>query len=123
MINNIENLSERMKIVSIVRRRRQFCHLIVERRFRIYIDRRDAIYSRLRVEQMTNTNDVKIYRSTKIHNLYKSYDCACNEFRIYRLYECRMQQISHEANYKSETTLEQTVEYIVLLFVSLIRLQ
>ena len=68
----------------------------------------------------------EIYCSTKTYFLYKLYDCTCNESRYYTCHRnSTMQQTSHETKYKRKRTLKQTinVEYIVLFFVSLIRLQ
>ena len=51
---------------------------------------------------------------------------TCNEFRYYTCHrDATMQQTLYETKYKRKMTLKQTidVEYIVLFFVSLIRLQ
>ena len=59
----------------------------------------------------------EIYRSTKIHYLYRSYDCArATDLEIassHMIKTCDMQQTSHKAKYKRQTSLtsmKQTVE-------------
>ena len=61
----------------------------------------------------------QIDRSTKIAICTNHMIAHVTDFTLHESYECRMQQASQKVEYKRQTTLKQTVEYIVLRFVSL----
>ena len=103
------------RLIIIVRRKRQFYRMIVRRRFRIYFEHMNVVYSRFRTKQIWHLYE--FYELSDHHRSTKTRKLNCTNHMIARatslattsshmIETCDMQQILHKSKVKTSNDVE-----------------